>query len=773
MIYTYSESGDTLNGIVALAKLTNEVRASAITIGLVGITKSDDDIIIEFKISISTGEETILDGIVAAHDGKPAIEDAKKSQLVDSDVNFISSVDDGALKRLAIDVKGNLNTSDGTVKVSVNDSTPDFLVAKITSAVPFVTFTEQNDGGFETLQLGFDQSGIQTSLITNDANFIDAAGAPVQSVNGQTNVVTITKTDVGLGNVQNVDTTIAANVTVVPTGNLTADDVQEALEELQGDIDNITSGVTPINHNLLTGLQGGTGSEYYHLTQSEHTTLRGGSSDASSLHNHNSLYYTQTQLDTGVLDSRYYTEIEVDALLALKQDLAEKGLANGYASLDANGLVPTSQLPALAITSTTVVADIPARDALPIGPGSGQIQEGDVVVVLDASADPGVTSGPASYIYDGSQYIRISTVGGVDSVNGQTGTVVLDTDDISEGVTNLYFTDERAQDAVGATLIDTATIDLAYNDGANQITADYIGDLDDNSDVTITAPANGEVLTFNGSNWVNSPLVDGSEKIINQPGHGFTITNNVPLPAYVDLVGTVQLAQADDFNTLSAFAITEIIDVNNFVIKNTGFVDAPGHGLNVGCYYFVSDTVAGAITDVQPTVTIQDTILFVVDANCLIIIDNLPVDKPSIEKFLIKTTNTNTTTNLNTAGFTEVPITGTTVINENGFYTVVGNGIQVPVQRTYRVTANIYVGGTSTRTNQRVRFHINGVAQGAITATGYIRSSSGHNESSYTLEDVFALNAGDIITVEAQQEAGGGTTSMVSAGTSFLMVEAR
>ena len=40
------------------------------------------------------------------------------------------------------------------------------------------------------------------------------------------------------------------------------------------------------------------------------------------------------------------------------------------------------------------------------------------------------------------------TGGAVDSVNGQTGVVVLDSDDISEGTTNLYFTDTRALGAI-------------------------------------------------------------------------------------------------------------------------------------------------------------------------------------------------------------------------------------------------------------------------------------------------------------------------------------
>lgn len=47
------------------------------------------------------------------------------------------------------------------------------------------------------------------------------------------------------------------------------------------------------------------------------------------------------------------------------------------------------------------------------------------------------------------------------------------TTNLSEG-SNLYFTDERAQDAVGTTLTDSSTVDFTYNDGANTITAAVI-----------------------------------------------------------------------------------------------------------------------------------------------------------------------------------------------------------------------------------------------------------------------------------------------------------
>lgn len=45
-----------------------------------------------------------------------------------------------------------------------------------------------------------------------------------------------------------------------------------------------------------------------------------------------------------------------------------------------------------------------------------------------------------------------------------------DTADLAEG-TNLYHTDERAQDAIGSILVDSSSIDFTYNDGTPSITA--------------------------------------------------------------------------------------------------------------------------------------------------------------------------------------------------------------------------------------------------------------------------------------------------------------
>ena len=64
----------------------------------------------------------------------------------------------------------------------------------------------------------------------------------------------------------------------------------------------------------------------------------------------------------------------------------------------------------------------------------------------------------------------MSSVLSVNGVLPVLGNVLIDTDDIGEGPTNLYFTDERVDDRVAALLVEGAGIDLTYNDPANTLT---------------------------------------------------------------------------------------------------------------------------------------------------------------------------------------------------------------------------------------------------------------------------------------------------------------
>jgi hypothetical protein len=79
--YTYSVSGDFPNGKVATDRLTEEIQESTIITALDYITVYGDDCDIWFKDALSAGDQTTLDGIVAAHSGEPLEPDAVPVQL--------------------------------------------------------------------------------------------------------------------------------------------------------------------------------------------------------------------------------------------------------------------------------------------------------------------------------------------------------------------------------------------------------------------------------------------------------------------------------------------------------------------------------------------------------------------------------------------------------------------------------------------------------------------------------------------------------------------
>ena len=86
----------------------------------------------------------------------------------------------------------------------------------------------------------------------------------------------------------------------------------------------------------------------------------------------------------------------------------QKGVANGIASLDASGKIPTTQIPST-FKEAAVVANITERDALT--PFAGLH-----VLVQDATADPTVETGGAEYVYDGTTYKKISELNNLDAV---------------------------------------------------------------------------------------------------------------------------------------------------------------------------------------------------------------------------------------------------------------------------------------------------------------------------------------------------------------------
>ena len=108
------------------------------------------------------------------------------------------------------------------------------------------------------------------------------------------------------------------------------------------------------------------------------------------------------------------------ALTFTPENAANKGTANGYASLDSGGKVPSTQLP-------SYVDDVLEYNNLASFPATGTA--GVIYVAQDTNK---------TYRWSGSTYVEISASPG-------------STDAVTEGSTNLYYTDARARAAISVT----------------------------------------------------------------------------------------------------------------------------------------------------------------------------------------------------------------------------------------------------------------------------------------------------------------------------------
>jgi len=136
-------------------------------------------------------------------------------------------------------------------------------------------------------------------------------------------------------------------------------------------------------------------------------------------------------------------EDEIYALAETKIPLAYIGAANGVTPLGSDSKIPSQYLPALAITEVFVRTTLAERDALL---AAGTVQTGDVVKVTEAVTSASGEKLARSYIYDGSQFVELSSESDVDSINGKVGHVLLSTQDVSEFGDYRYFTPAREQD---------------------------------------------------------------------------------------------------------------------------------------------------------------------------------------------------------------------------------------------------------------------------------------------------------------------------------------
>src|SRR5210317_404701 len=305
--------------------------------------------------------------------------------------------------------------------------------------------------------------------------------------------------------------------------------------------------------------------------------------------------------DGGDYYGRAITEADISDL-GTYQLTSEKGQPNGYASLDGSGLVPSAQLPAY-------VDDVLEFADLASFPGTGET--GKIYVALDTNL---------TYRWSGSVYVQIAS-GAVQSVNSQTGVVVLDTDDISEGATNKYYSTTLFNTDFGTKTTDDLTEGstnlydqvVSFTGGTNvTIGGTYPNfSITDNSaasnhthsafdrptSVLTDAEVFSDIVVVDGIVTAISTrslaLGDSFSKEITQNGHGFVVNDAIRHN------GTNWVkAQADaKANAGTIGVVSNVQNPNTFTYTFGGFV--AGAWTN-GVSYFLSPTVAGAII-AEPT----------------------------------------------------------------------------------------------------------------------------------------------------------------------------
>jgi len=158
--------------------------------------------------------------------------------------------------------------------------------------------------------------------------------------------------------------------------------------------------------------------------------------------------------------------------------------------------------------------------------------------------------------------------------------------------------------------------------------------------------------------------------------------------------------------------------------------------------------------------------------------ENTLVDKSYVDNRIsssqyAQVRNSDTTQNINTDAWAEIPLAGTTDFVTSDFEQS-GNGIKYI--GTVAIVAEIYwhVGMNSTGQRNAIKsaIKVNGVRDPLEGRTGYIRWANGHGETNTSGKLLKTLNPSDTVVVEGIRESTNGTaTNMNLAGNSLLTIK--
>jgi len=445
-----------------------------------------------------------------------------------------------------------------------------------------------------------------TNLYYTDARA--SAAAPVQSVNGATGVVSLSTTEVSEGtNLYYTDARASAAAPVqsvfgrtgtvsAQSGDYTTSQVTEGTNlyftDARADARIAAADIGDLNNVVITTVADNE-ALIYDSASSTWKNEALPSAPVSSVNSQTGVVVLDTD-DVGEgATNFYYTEARFDASLSGKTTSNLSEGSNLYytdarfnTAFSSKSTTDLSEGTNLYFTDARADARISAADI-------GDLNNVVITTVADNQA----------LIYDAASSTWKNEAlpsAPVSSVNTQTGAVVLDTDDVSEGATNLYYTDVRASAAAPVQSVNGATGSVTLtttniSEGSNlyftdaradsRIAAADIGDL---NNVVITSVADNQALIYDSatSQWKNEALPSAPVSSVNtQTGAVVLDTDDVSEGAsnfyYTEarfdasLAGktTTDLTEGSNlyFTTARAdaqIAAADIGDLNNVVITS-------------------------------------------------------------------------------------------------------------------------------------------------------------------------------------------------------------
>lgn len=346
------------------------------------------------------------------------------------------------------------------------------------------------------------------------------------------------------------------------------------------------------------------------------------------------------------------TQQSIKAYADTKIPLTQKGAANGVATLDGSGKVPVAQLPSAVMTYEGVWNASTNSPSLADGIGdAGQVYRVGTAGTQNLGSGA-ITFDVGDYvIYNGTIWEKSDTTDAVASVNGFTGIVVLDADDIDDTATTNKFAT-----AAQLTKVDYITITQAVDLDALESASHAAVTLNADATTQDTLNLSGQEIQVNLATTSAAGAMSASDKTkldgIEAGATADQIASEVPVtptgnlsssnvqaalqelqgdidtlnstPSYATVISLTQASHGfivGDiiYNNAGTFTkaiatsaaaaeilgvVTTVTDANNFKLTVAGKV-AGLSGLTSGTLYYLSTSSAGGVQTTAPTTTGQ------------------------------------------------------------------------------------------------------------------------------------------------------------------------